>query len=138
MKRVTLCLIIVSLVLVAVWFTHTPAQQEIAPLVSIADLQRQPMRYRGKLISVRGVLTNEQFGEAVLIDAFSAQRIPIYVEEHTAVSPLPSWVGYWSFCANDTQVSMAIGLSADALITGTFDGTVLIPTSALVLSPPSR
>jgi hypothetical protein len=151
MKRIAVYLTIAALTFLGGWLAHelrrtccSRTEPEIgSTFVSVHDLETKPMQYRGKLVSVRGMLTGDRSGDVFLLDASrytgrSLSSVSIYVPDNRSFSALPEWAGYASFCGNDHYAAIVDGLEADTVVTGTFDGAQLIPRNVLQLSTPSK
>jgi hypothetical protein len=111
--------------------------------VSICELDRDPKRYEGKVVVVKGVLHGDLGGNPYIADEFCGSQssfgeIRVSVEADQVYSRLPGWASYASFCGNDTYAAIVDGLSADVVITGTFEQSRIIPMRVLQLASPTR
>ena len=117
--------------------------KSFAPLiVSLCDLVNDPVRYDGKLVTVKGVLYSNHRGPYLFKDTCASPIAPSAVEVDVAAleafSPLPKWATYSSFCGNDTYATIVDGLAADVVMTGTFKQPRLVPISMLQVSAASK
>ena len=126
----------------------SPIAEADKPLhTSLCELDRDPLRYDGKLIRVKATLHGDLAGSAYLVDQSCgsaseplAKMIGIIPDTNAAISAVPEWATYVAFCANDPYLAMFKDLSAEVILVGVFDSSQrqVIPRTVVQLTPASK
>ena len=142
MKRLAIYLIIaalgffVGLLAHKLWRASLSSSEINKPLaISLCELELNPERYNEKFIQVKAVLYRNQ-GEPFISDESCEpsnahmSRLVMVSEDANLLPVLPRWATYISFCGNDPNPSLVNGLSAEVIITGTFEAGYRAPNNA--------
>jgi hypothetical protein len=116
----------------ASYIPTSPTNINEPPRVSFCELERDPNRYDGKMISVRAILYRDSSYPFIYdwscssSDANSSLHIRVLDETNRM---LPDWVIGGTFCAHDAQAKYE-GLHADVIVVGIFESHYFAPHEA--------